>query len=124
MDKFANRNKYRQNQRGRKEYLRLNSDDPIRESYYEPPQCRGIRIYGDMDMGYLRLIYISLWNSGRIDSFYIRREKPENIGHKPRLDDEHNGWWLNSENNKKKYGNVNLDKKIREMMPGIRRFDE
>ena len=124
MEKFIKYKKYRKNQRGRKEYLRLNSDEPIREPYYQPPELRGIRIYGDMDMGYLRLIYISLWNSGRIDSYYIRREKPENIGHRPKLDDEHKGWWLDAEGDKKKYGMVNLDKEIREMMPGIRRFDE
>ena len=123
MDKFAKHMECRQNQRNRKEYLRLNPDDPIREPYYHPPQLRGIRIYGDMDMGYLRLIYISLWNSGRIDSFYIRREKPENIGHRPKLEDDHNGWWLDEEGNKKKYGMVNLDKEIRRAMPGIRRFD-
>lgn len=123
MEKLTKRKKYRQNQRNRKEYLRLNSDEPIREPYYQPPQLRGIRIYGNMDMGYLRLIYISLWNSGRIDSMYIRREKPENIGHKPKLNDEHKGWWLDIEGNKKKYGMVNLDKAVRKMMPGIRRFD-
>lgn len=123
MDKVAKYKEYRQNQRNKKECLRLNSKDPIREPYYEPPQLRGIRIYGDFDMGYLRLIYISLWNSGRIDSLYVRGEKPENIGHKPKSDDEHNGWWLDGKGNKKKYGMVNLDKKIREMMPGIRRFD-
>lgn len=123
MDKFAKRRKHRQNQRNRKIYIRLNSDEPIREPYYQPPQLRGIRIYGDMDMGYLRLIYISLWNSGRIDSYFIRREKPENIGHRPKLDDDHKGWWLDDEGNKKKYGKVNLDKEIRRAMPGIRRFD-
>ena len=123
MDKLTKHEEYRQKQRNRKEYLRLNSDEPIREPYYEPPQLRGIRIYGDMDMGYLRLIYISLWNSGRIDSYYIRREKPENIGNRPKLDDEHNGWWLDDNGNKKKYGMVNLDKAIRRAMPGIRRFD-
>ena len=122
MEKFVKQKKYRQNQRNRREYLRLNSNDPIREPYYQPPELRGIRIYGDMDMGYLRLIYISLWNSGRIDSYFIRREKPGNIGHRPKLDDDHNGWWLDNNGDKKKYGNVNLDKKIREMMPGIRRF--
>ena len=122
MEKFVKQKKYRQNQRNRREYLRLNSNKPIREPYYQPPELRGIRIYGDMDMGYLRLIYISLWNSERIDSYFIRREKPENIGHRPKLDDEHNGWWLDNNGDKKKYGNVNLDKKIREMMPGIRRF--
>ncbi len=123
MDKFAKRKKYRKNQRNRKQFLRLNSDEPIREPYYQPPQLRGIRIYGDMDMGYLRLIYISLWNSGRINSYFIRREKSENIGHRPKLSDEHNGWWLDSVGNKKKYGMVNLDKAIREMMPVIRRSD-
>ena len=123
MDKLTKHEEYRQKQRNRKEYLRLNSDEPIREPYYEPPQLRGIRIYGDMDMGYLRLIYISLWNSGRIDSYYVRREKPENIGHRPKLDDEHNGWWLDDKGDKKKYGRVNLDKEIRRAMPGIRRFN-
>ena len=123
MDKFAKHKKYRQKQRIRKEYLRLNSAGPIREPYYEPPQLRVVRIYGDMDLGYLRLIYISLWNSGRIDSYYVRREKPENIGRRPKLDDEHKGWWLDDDGNKKKYGMVNLDKEIRRSMPGIRRFD-
>ena len=123
MDKYAKHKKNRGNQHNNKECLRLNSSSPIREPYYEPPQCRGIRIYGDMNMGYLRLVYISLWNSGRIDSFYIRREKPENIGHRPKLNDDHKGWWLDGEGDKKKYGMVNLDKAIRGMMPGIRRFN-
>jgi hypothetical protein len=74
-------------------------------------------------MGYLRLVYISLWNSGRIDSYYIRREKPETIGKKPKLDDGNNDWWLDKEGNKKKYGAVNIDRAIREMMPGIKRFN-
>ena len=123
MNKYSKQSEHRKNQRNKKEYLRVNSTEPIREPYYEPPQCRGIRIYGDMDMGYLRLIYISLWNSGRIDSYYVRREPIENIGKKPKLDDGNDNWWLDKEGSKKKYGAVNLDKAIRNMMPGIRRFE-
>jgi len=39
------------------------------------------------------------------------------------VNDEYNGWWLDDEGYKKKYGKVNLDKAIRRSMPGIRRFD-
>lgn len=42
MDKLTKHEEYRQKQRNRKEYLRLNSDKPIREPYYKPPQLRGI----------------------------------------------------------------------------------
>lgn len=115
--------KFRQNQRDRKEHYHLNSTETIREPYYEPPTFRGLRIYGDCDLGYLRLIYISLWNCGKIDSYYIRRESHENIGKLPKLDDGNDDWWLDSNGKRKKYGKVNLDKKIREMMPNIRRMD-
>lgn len=123
MNKYYKQVKYRQNQRDKKECYRLNSTDTIRESYYQPPEFRGLRIYGDCDLGYLRLIYISLWECGRLDSYYIRNEKVENIGKRPKLNDDNSDWWIDSNGNRKKYGKVNLDKKIRELMPNIRRAD-
>jgi hypothetical protein len=123
VNKFAKRKKHRQNQRNRKEYLRLNSDEPIREPMYQPPEYRGFKIEGNLDFGYLKIIFVSLWDSGRIDSYYVRKEPIENIGKKLRLDDDNDNWWRDEKGNKKKYGKVNLDKKIREMMPVIRRFD-
>jgi hypothetical protein len=123
VNKYYKQVKYRQNQRDKKECYRLNSTDTIRESYYQPPEFRGLRIYGDCDLGYLRLIYISLWECGRLDSYYIRNEKVENIGKRPKLNDDNSDWWIDSNGNRKKYGKVNLDKKIRELMPNIRRAD-
>lgn len=123
MDKFAKRKEHRQNQRNRKKYLRLNSDKPIREPYYQPPEYRGFKIEGNLDFGYLKVIFVSLWDSGRIDSYYVRKEPIENIGKKLKLNDGNDNWWRDEEGNKKRYGKVNLDKAIREMMPGIRRFD-
>lgn len=124
MDKFAKHKKHRQNQRNRKEYLRLNSSEPIREPMYQPPEYRGFKIEGNLDFGYLKIIFVSLWDSGRIDSFYIRKEPIENIGKKLRLDDSNDNWWRDEEGNRKRYGKVNLDKAIRGMMPIIRRHDE
>ena len=123
VNKYDKQLKCRQNQRSKKEQYRLNSTNTIREPYYHPPVFRGLRIYGDCDLGYLRLIYISLWDSGRIDSFLVRSEKIEDIGKRPRLDDGNNDWWLDNTGNRKKYGKVNLDKKIREIMPNIRRIN-
>lgn len=123
VNKYSKCFKFRQNQRNAKEIKRLESYQEIRESYYEPPSLRGLRIYGDLDMGYLKIIFISLWSCGRIDSYYVRNEDPRNIGKRPKLEDEHLGWWADEKGNKKKYGKVNLDKAIREMMPNIRRFD-
>ncbi|MCK4463133.1 MAG: hypothetical protein KAU58_02345 [Candidatus Omnitrophica bacterium] len=122
MDKFTKHGEHRQNQRDRKQYLRLNSNEPIREPCYQPPEFRGFKIEGNLDFGYLKVIFVSLWDSGRIDSYYVRNEPIENIGKKLKLNGDHNGWWLDDYGNKKKYGMVNLDKKLRQMMPGIRRF--
>lgn len=122
MEKFTKYNKHRKNQRGRKEYLRLNSDEPVREPCYQPPGFRGFKIEGNLDFGYLKIIFVSLWDSGRIDSYYVRKEPIENIGKKLRLDDGNDNWWRDEKGDKKKYGMVNLDKKLREMMPVIRRF--
>ena len=123
VNKYRKQTEVRQKQRDKKELYRLNSSETIREPYYQPPEFRGLRIYGDTDLGYLRLIYISLWNCGKIDSYYIRNEKPEDIGKRPRMDDDNNDWWFDDKGKRKKYGKVNLDKKIREMMPNIRRMD-
>ncbi len=120
MDK---RDKYRQNQRNRKQYLRLNPGEPIREPLYQPPEYRGFKIVGNLDFGYLKIIFVSLWDSGRIDSFYVRKEPIENIGKKLRLNDGNDNWWRDEKGNKKKYGKVNIDKAIRQMTPTIRRFD-
>lgn len=122
VDKYTRQTKYRQNQRDKKEFYRLNSTDVIREPYYQPPIFRGLRIYGDTDLGYLRLIYISLWDCGRIDSYYVRNEKIEDIGKRPRLNDGNENWWRDDKGKRKKYGKINIDKKIRELMPNIRRF--
>jgi hypothetical protein len=92
--------------------------------HYQPPEYRGFKIEGNLDFGYLKMIFVSLWDSGRIDSYYVRKEPIENIGKKLKLTGDHDGWWLDDEGNKKKYGEVNLDKAIRDMMPKIRRFNE
>lgn len=121
MNKPTKHTKYRQNQRNRKEYLRLNSDEPVREPCYQPPEFRGFKIEGNLDFGYLKIIFVSLWDSGRIDSYYIRKEPIENIGKKLKLNDGNNNWWRDEKGDRKRYGMVNLDKAIREMMPQIRR---
>lgn len=122
MGKCRKQVEFRQNQRNAKERYRLNTTEPVREPYYQPPKYRGFKIEGNLDFGYLKIIHLSLWDSGRIDSFYVRKEPIENIGKTPRLDDGNNDWWLDENGKRKKYGKVNLDKKLREMMPAIRRL--
>lgn len=123
MDKYAKQFKYRENQRNKKERLRLNSSEPIREPFYHPPEYRGFKIEGNLDFGYLKIIYITLWDSGRIDSYYVRKEPIEKIGKKPRLDDGNDNWWRDEKGNKKKFGKVNIDKELRRLFPTIRRHD-
>jgi hypothetical protein len=123
VDKYSKQPEYRQNQRDKKEKKRVNSNIPIREPYYYPPEFRGFRVYGNLDLGYLRMIYVSLWDSGRISSFHVRREKPEDLGKRPRLDDGNNNWWLDDKGSKKKFGCGNLDKELCRLMPGVRRFE-
>lgn len=123
MNRYSKCAKPNKKLRDKKDHYRLNSTEPIREPYYEPPTFRGFKISGDCDLGYLRIIYVSLWKCGRIDSYYVRNEKIEDIGKRPRLNDGNNDWWMDNDGKRKKYGKVNLDKRIREIMPNIRRFD-
>lgn len=125
MDKFIKHKKHRKNQRVRKAEIHEERyvNTPIREPMYQPPQFRGFKIEGNLDFGYLKLVFISLWDAGRIDSYYVRREPVENIGKKLRLDDGNDNWWRDESGRKKRFGKVNIEKKLREMMPQIRRCD-